>query len=281
MLREAGVVIVTGAAGGLGGATARHFAERGYRVVGLDINPMVQRLGASHPDLALQGLTVDHTDLTAVEDAFQVAAGIGPVTHLLAFAGGPVVQEIAHDDEEEGIIHPRIFTASLDKNLIGHVNVLWAAQKLLFQGSGDRSVTLVSSINARQSWGKPAYSSAKAGLVGLVHALAGPYGRRGVRLNALEPGSFDTVGARAEYPGDEARFRRLEATVPLGRLGAPDDLAATAFALACELRHVHGAILSVDGGQSADRTPAVASGTANRTARPGMKHGRDVADLSA
>jgi NAD(P)-dependent dehydrogenase (short-subunit alcohol dehydrogenase family) len=221
----------------------------GYGVVGIDIDPKVEELTSLDADFPVLGVVADHERLASVESAVSAAAQPGQVRHLVAFAGVALPQEIAHDDDE-GLIHPDVFRASIERNLMGHVNVLWAVQNRLFEASGDRSVILCSSVNAFQSWGEPGYSAAKAGLVGLVRSLAGPFGRRGVRINAITPGTIDTEGSRAEYQGDDGRHERMRQTIPIGRLGEADDVAAAALALLRDLRHVHGTVLTVDGGQT-------------------------------
>jgi NAD(P)-dependent dehydrogenase (short-subunit alcohol dehydrogenase family) len=110
-----------------------------------------------------------------------------------------------------------------------------------------------SSVNAFQGWGEPAYSAAKAGLIGLVHALTVPYGTRGIRINAVAPGTIDTPNTRAEDARDPDHFEVMQLGVPLGRLGQPDDVAAVLLALARDMQHVTGQVLTVDGGQTIQR----------------------------
>jgi NAD(P)-dependent dehydrogenase (short-subunit alcohol dehydrogenase family) len=191
--------------------------------------------------------------LASLEVAVSAAEKMGTIRHVVAFAGVALPEELAHDDAE-GLIHPSLFRTSIERNLIGHVNMLWAVERSLFRASGDRSVTLCSSVNALQTWGEPAYSTAKAGLIGLVRSLAGPYGRRGVRINAIAPGTIDSSGAREEYRDNPERFERMRRTIPLGRLGEVEDVAAAALAIARDLRHFHGSVMTLDGGQTVDRT---------------------------
>lgn len=247
------IVIVTGAAGGIGRATAKQFANAGFGVLGIDIDRTVEHLDIPRRDLPVVGVVADHQDLPSLCAAVEAATRLGAVRHVVALAGAALPEELLHDDTR-GLLDPALFRASIERNLIGHVNLLWAVQQVLFDESGDRSVTLCSSINAMQSWGEPAYSTAKAGLIGLVRSLAGPYGRRGVRINALAPGTVDSTGARLEYRDDPARFDRMRGTIPLGRLGDVDDVALAALAMARDLRHLHGAVVTLDGGQSVDRT---------------------------
>jgi NAD(P)-dependent dehydrogenase (short-subunit alcohol dehydrogenase family) len=137
-LTAASIVIVTGAAGGIGRATTHRFVDAGYGVVGIDIDPGVEDLTQLERNAPVLGVVADHEQLASLETAVSAAARLGTIRHVVAFAGVALPEEIAHDDEE-GLIHPSLFRASIERNLIGHVNVLWAAQRSLFQASGDRS----------------------------------------------------------------------------------------------------------------------------------------------
>jgi 3-oxoacyl-[acyl-carrier protein] reductase len=83
--------------------------------------------------------------------------------------------------------------------------------------------------------------------------LTVPYGTRGIRINAVAPGTIDTPNTRAEYVRDPDHFEVMQRGVPLGRLGQPDDVAAVLLALARDMRHVTGQVITVDGGQTIQR----------------------------
>jgi NAD(P)-dependent dehydrogenase (short-subunit alcohol dehydrogenase family) len=252
-LTDRSVVIISGAAGGIGRAAVRRFSEAGYAVLAFDIDRAVEQLSARQNDPPILGIVADHERLDAIEAAVAASSDFGALRHIVAFAGVALPEELVHDDLN-GLIHPSLFRATIERNLMGHVNLLWAAQHALFKTDGDRSVTLCSSINAVQTWGEPGYSTAKAALIGLVRSLAGPFGRRGVRINALSPGTIDSSGARSEYRDHPGRFELMRGTVPLGRLGEVDDVADAALAIARNLRHMHGAVLTLDGGQTIERS---------------------------
>ena len=243
------VVAITGAAGGIGSVAVATFAAAGYAVLGIDIVESVETLGEQLGCTDVVGVAADHRDLQAVQDALTVALTIGSLRHVVLLAGIALAEETRLGGGRE-LPHPDVFRQSVELNLLGHVNVVWAAQQQLFTVDGDRSVTLCSSVNAMQGWGEPAYSTAKAGMLGLVYSLAGPYGTRGVRINAVAPGTIDTPNTRAEYAHDPTHFAEMERGVPLGRLGQPADVAATLLALARDLTHVTGQVLCVDGGQT-------------------------------
>lgn len=243
-------VLVTGAAGGIGSATVQAFAAMGHPVLALDVDPRVRDL-AGRVGSRVKAVVADHRDLAALAGALDQGER-PPVSHVVLLAGIALPEE-SRLDGGRGLPHPDLFRASVELNLLGHVNVLWAMQPELFEGRGDRSVTLCSSVNALQGWGEPAYSTAKAGMLGLVRALAVGYGRRGIRINAVAPGTVDTPNLRAEYEHDPQHFDMMLQGVPLGRLGRPADVAAVLLALARDLTHVTGQVIPVDGGQTAMR----------------------------
>jgi NAD(P)-dependent dehydrogenase (short-subunit alcohol dehydrogenase family) len=110
------------------------------------------------------------------------------------------------------------------------------------------SVVLVGSINGRRGKvGQSAYAASKAGLVGLAKTAARELGRFGVRVNVVAPGFIDTP--MTAVLAAEWRDKAIAETV-LGRVGAPEDIAAAAaFLLSEDARHVTGQVLPVDGGQ--------------------------------
>ena len=245
------VAFVSGAAGGIGRAVVERFANEGFTVLAFDIDPAVMQMSECKYSAPVKGVVGDHEDLESVEKAFQLATEFGPVRHVMSFAGVALAEELSHNDAD-GVVHPSLFRATIERNLIGHVNLLWCAQQALFANDFNTSVTLCSSVNANQSWGEPGYSTAKSGLVGLVRSLAGPYGRRGVRINAIAPGTIDSSGAREEYKDNPGRFDTMRNSIPLGRLGQAEDVADTTFAMAHHMRHLNGEVIVLDGGQTVE-----------------------------
>lgn len=243
------VVVVTGAAGGIGAATTDVFSHAGYGVVAIDIDKSVLELGSCVGLKNVFGVVADHKDLESLAVPVAMASELGPVRHLAMFAGMSLPEETRLDGGRE-LPNPELFRESIDLNLLGHVNVLWSFQPLLFEQSGNRSVSLCSSVNALQGWGEPAYSAAKAGLIGMMHALTVGYGKRGIRINAVAPGTVSTPNTRVEWAHDPDHFTRMKEGIPLKKLGQPSDIAAMFLALARDLTHVTGQVIPVDGGQT-------------------------------
>ena len=240
------IAVVTGAAGALGRATSSALVEAGFHVVGLDLDATVAEMDLP----GFQGIELDLTDDRAVTSAMEELADLGPLDHLVGVAGGALPEEppTQHDPV---LLAPEVFRRSVELNLTSQYVVLRAALPWFRRGEHrDRSVTLISSWNATTAQGMPAYSSAKAGLIGLMHALVRPLGAEGIRVNVVAPGSIRTLRTERIWGHVEGHFERLADMAATGRLGTPEDVARTCRALAVDLTHVCGQVLVVDGGQS-------------------------------
>jgi NAD(P)-dependent dehydrogenase (short-subunit alcohol dehydrogenase family) len=244
----ASVVLVTGAAGGIGGATVDAFLAEGYCVVGLDREASVEAGRGER----YRGYRVDLRDEEAVVTAVESAASIGPLRHVVGIAGGALSMEPA-SQHDPALLSTADFQASLDANLTTQYVMLRASLGWLRASAGDRSVAFTSSFNALAGWGMPAYSAAKAGLIGLMHALTPVLGPEGIRVNVIAPGTVRTTRTERIWRDDPEHFPRLERTSALGRLATPDDVARSFVALATHLTHVTGQVLVVDGGQLVKR----------------------------
>jgi NAD(P)-dependent dehydrogenase (short-subunit alcohol dehydrogenase family) len=237
------VVLVTGAAGGLGGALVSALLERGDRVVAID------RVRIERADVT--AYAIDLADEDAVAGALADAEEHGlPIQHVVAIAGAALPDEKTGADVAE--LPLEVFRASLELNLITAWITLRAALLHLRRADGDRSITLTTSTDALASYGLPAYAAAKAGLIGLVHSLAVPLGAEGIRINAVAPGDVPTPRNVREWEHVPGWYDGLRASSPLGRLGTPEDIAAAYLAL-IDMRHVTGQVIVVDGGQTISR----------------------------
>jgi NAD(P)-dependent dehydrogenase (short-subunit alcohol dehydrogenase family) len=239
------VVVVTGASGGIGSAVCDLFVENGARVIGLDLRePTVSHAQYQHVQV----------DVTSEQAMQSCAASLDvPIQHLITCAG------IARPSESAAaiagqLIDADVFRASVNLNLVSHYVTLMALLPNLESATGDRSVTFTSSINALVGFSNtlPGYSSAKAGLLGLVRTLVVPLGELGIRVNAVLPGTVPTTGTIEEWRNDPGHFERLRTTIPLQRLPSTRDIADVFLALTT-LGHVTGQSIVVDGGQSVAR----------------------------
>ncbi len=231
---EAGVVLVTGAGGGIGAAIAGLLAERGDTVVAADLTPAPPAHPRIHPH------PTDVTDDASVAAAVERAIGLGALRGVVNCAGllieTPVTAPGGEDPEK-----------IIAVNLLGAMRVVRFAAAQMGPGS---AIVNISSIAAASggAYGVSGYASSKAGLEGYTRALACELGPRGIRVNALAPGIIRAPMAGMLLQGgrNEERFARQ---IPLRRLGEPADIArVVAFLLSADAGYVNGTLVTVDGG---------------------------------
>lgn len=239
-------VVVTGAAGAIGSATIRRFLDRGLTVLGVDLRDG-EDLGSRY-----RHVTGDLANAEAIETAIDAALeGMPQTAHIVGIAGGALPEEPGTQHDLVSVT-PALFRASIDANLTTQFLFMRAVLRHLQRLEGeDRSVTLTSSFNALSAQGMPAYSAAKAGIIGMMYGIVGPLGNLGIRVNVVAPGTVRTPRTEQLWSGVPGHFARLEAGTALGRLATPEDVAVTFTALALDMRHVTGQVLVVDGGQTA------------------------------
>jgi 2-dehydro-3-deoxy-D-gluconate 5-dehydrogenase len=222
---RAPTAVVTGAAGGIGGALFSAFRAAGYQTIAVDC-------------VAAEGVvTLDVTDAAAVT-AF--AASLEALDVLVNAAGVLRLQR-EYDLSE--------FASVVEINLTGTMRMAVACRPALAKARG--AIVNIASMHA--IFGaplSPAYAASKAGVVQLTKSLAVAWAEDGIRVNAIAPGWIETpmtVPARS----DAGRNRAILDRTPLGRWGTPDDLVGPALFLAGDgARFITGAVLPVDGGYS-------------------------------
>jgi NAD(P)-dependent dehydrogenase (short-subunit alcohol dehydrogenase family) len=253
------LALVTGAAGGLGSATARRLAADGAKVAVTDINS--ERLKPLADEIGAVPLPADGSNFDAIRDVVaQAVAELGGLDTVIATQGAAI----------SGTAHPKHVDAyhhALDVNLHGAFYV--AGQTLPHLAERQGSLVLVASTAGLISGppGTVGYSAAKAAIIGLTRWLARDYGRKGVRVNAVCPGWIRTPlgeGAMA-YLADREGITLDEAYaltaryVPLGRVAEPEEIAACCVFLASgEASIVTGHVLVADGGGAAVDASTVA-----------------------
>lgn len=249
------VAIVTGAASGIGRAIATRLASDGARVVVADVDveggrETVERIRDGGGTAAFVETDVTETDdVRSLVDA--TVETYGSLSVLVNNAGGSLDDGNPHEVGDETL--ERV----LALNLRGPFVCTREALPALADGGG--SIVTISSANGTLGIGLGAYSSAKAGLLGLTRVLAAQYGRHGVRANAVVPGTILTPGLTDAIAAADAPLReRWVEQYPLERLGRPEEVAEAVAFLADEERAgwITGVSLPVDGGLTARGTHA-------------------------
>ncbi|MDG9719504.1 SDR family NAD(P)-dependent oxidoreductase [Streptomyces sp. DH24] len=239
-------VLVTGAARGIGAATARRFAEEGARVLVTDVDLGAARETAHalrEHGLAAEAFPCDVADRASVEAAVARAVeAFGTLDVLVNNAYHCTPDAPRFEDEPD-----ETWARDLDLTLTGAYRCCRAALPYL-AASGRGAIVSIGSVNGVQDFGNHAYSAAKAGLGSLTRTLAGHAAARGVRVNLVVPGTVRTPA----WEGRDAQLEAVRELYPLGRVGEPQDIAAAvAFLASRDAAWITGTSLCVDGGLTA------------------------------
>jgi 3-oxoacyl-[acyl-carrier protein] reductase len=246
------VVIVTGAAAGIGRATALAFAREGARVAAFDLNETAGR--ALLPELVAAGgeglfVRVDVSDGASVEagtgsvvarwariDVLVNNAGILRDAQLVKWKDGEVVSRLADE----------AWDAVLEVNLKGVFLCTRAVVPHMIAGGGGVVLSASSVVGRYGNFGQTSYVASKAGILGMTRTWARELGKHRIRVNAVAPGFVATEILRSM---PEKVLESMVAHTPLGRIGQPEDIANAYLWLASDqASFVTGSCLSVDGG---------------------------------
>ncbi|WP_374350146.1 3-oxoacyl-ACP reductase FabG [Chitinimonas sp.] len=237
------VAIVTGAASGIGRATALRFGKEGARVVVCDLNqagidPVVGELVAAGAEAV--GYTVNVTDKAQIAEMVAgVKAKWGRIDVLVNNAGIVADAQITKMTEDQ-------FDRVIDINLKGVYNCTRAVvDTMIEQGSGV-ILNASSVVGLYGNFGQTNYAAAKFGVIGFTKTWAKELGRKGIRSNAVCPG-FVATPILKNMP--EKVIEAMEEKVPMRRLAQPEEIASVyTFLASDDASYVNGAVLSVDGG---------------------------------
>ncbi len=236
-------IIVTGAAAGIGLATARRFALEGCRVASWDV-----RDGEAQPGGGIFQ-KVDVTSAASVEGAVEEAASrLGAVYVLVNNAGilrdGQLVKY--KDGALAGVMSDEQFDAVIGVNLKGVFTCTRAVVPHMIKAGGGVILNASSVVGLYGNFGQTNYVATKAGVIGMTKVWARELGKYQIRVNAVAPGFIATEMVK-QMP--EKILQGMLGHTPLGRMGQPEDIAnAYAWLASDQASFVTGTVLSVDGG---------------------------------
>jgi 2-hydroxycyclohexanecarboxyl-CoA dehydrogenase len=230
---ERRLAVVTGSSSGIGRATARRLAALGYEVAGADL--------AESPDSGQSHYRVDVADGASVASlAESVKTDLGCPDVVVNCAGWDETHRFLDTERP-------FWERVLAINLLGAIAVTHAfLGAMIERGSGGRFVNVSSDAGRVGSSGEAVYAGAKGGVIAFTKSLARETARHGITANVVCPGPTDTPLFRAQA---ERLQEALVRAIPMGRLGAPEDIAAAiAYFASEEAGFVTGQVLSVSGG---------------------------------
>ncbi len=230
-------VLVTGASRGIGAAIAREFSKNGDKVF---INYNTSREKAENLAREINGIAVwaDVADPDAVKEMLQKTGDIDVLINNAGFAQFSMFDALSDEDWHRMIDVTLSGAFYCTRGVLPH---------MIHQKQG-------SIINISSIWGvtgascEVAYSTAKAGLIGMTKALAKEVGPSGIRVNCIAPGVIDTDMNAMLTPDT---ISDLIEEIPLGRIGTPEDIAKAVLFLAEPNSFITGQVLSINGGQQA------------------------------
>ena len=227
------IAIVTGAASGIGRATADRLRSEGGTVVGIDRDPV------DDVDMAIQ---LDLLDLDAIGPAVaQVIDAYGRIDSLCNIAG---LGHFARDEDET----PEAWNRVIGVNLTGTYFMSQACLPHLLESQGNIVNTASTAGTDAQPWSS-AYSASKGGVIALTRTMAITNGRSGLRVNCVAPGGVETPIAEQFTPPEDVDLTIMSRIMPFHRPAQPPELAAAfAFLASDDASYCNGIVLRVDGG---------------------------------
>jgi len=234
------IALVTGGSRGIGRAIGAQLAGAGARVALVSRNQDQAQAAAAALSGDVMGIGADISDAAAVDAAISaVEAAWGPVGILVNNAGvtrDGLLARMSNDD----------WTAVLDTNLRGAFHTMKRVSRGMMKQRSGRIINVTSVVGLVGNPGQANYAASKAGLIGLTKSIAKELASRNVLVNAVAPGFIDTDMTR-ELTEDQRNA--LLQQIPLGRLGAVEDIAGAVLFLTSPLaNYITGQVLVVDGG---------------------------------
>ena len=234
------VALVTGASRGIGKAIALELARQGARVVGTATTAAgAEAIGAYLAEFGGKGVVLNVTDAAQCAAVIDDVSKNGPIGILVNNAGITQDQLAMRMKDEE-------WDNVIATNLTAVGRLSRAVLRGMMKAKQGRIINITSVVGAAGNPGQMNYAAAKAGVAGMTRALAREIGSRNITVNCVAPGFIDTDMTKAL---GEGQHEALLTQIPLGRLGAPEDIAyAVAFLAGPQAAYITGTELHVNGG---------------------------------
>ena len=237
--------LVTGCRRGLGRAIAEELAEAGADIVGLsrqldpadEVAVAVRGLGRR-----FYGYQVDLADRSATQQFLSAMEASGPEVDILVNNAGVVVRTATETLEAAS------WDEQLEINLSSQFLLSQHFGRLMAARGGGKIVSIVSVISFQGGQNIPGYAATKTAMVGLTRSLCNEFAGRGVNVNAVAPGYFETDMTSA-IQDDPERREAIRQRIPAGRWGRPQDLVGAVTFLSSDASdYINGVVIPVDGG---------------------------------
>lgn len=238
------IILITGGDGNIAQSMVEKYLENNYMVIATDIKEKSSNDKFYNND-NYQYYKLDVTDINQIENLYkEIEKKYGKITHLISAAGMPMPNEINGIKELE----IKDIDKSIQLNLTGHIYITKTFLPLIEKETdNNKTITLISSVNALKTFNLPVYSAAKAGIYGFMKSMVKELGKENIRINVISPG---TVPTKADIVSNGEFYNyRYKDMLALNDFTKPEDIADTAFSLTHIMKAVTGQNIIVDSGQ--------------------------------
>lgn len=237
------IAVVTGAASGIGYTVAHHLAERGARIVGVDLSDRVGELVTELPGTGHHGIVKDLTDPAAATEVIAETVEAIGVPQVLVNSAGLALLDPAVD------VSAARWQRTIDVNLSGTFYMAQAAGRVMLEAGYGRIINLASQAAVIGLDQHAAYCASKAAVIGLTHVLSLEWAPHGITVNAVSPTVVETPLGKAAWAGEKGELAKR--SIPVGRFAQPEEVAALiAFLAGVDAGMITGANYLIDGGRT-------------------------------